>query len=148
MTKLFWNVAPWSPISELTLSITRIDSTRLVIGLDHEHVGPSLGRGRLTGGRRACAGGDRQGGGHAQRGEDRDEKAPVKRSHAFQRGPHAAAGAQSHSNGGYRVTIQFSYALALASQRRLIRTMLNMPSGYLFVNRIVKKAKNTKILPR
>jgi hypothetical protein len=57
-------------------------------------------------------------------------------------------GAQSHSNGGYRVTIQYSYALALASQRRLMRTMLNMPSGYLFVKRIVKKAKNTRILPR
>ena len=27
LTKLFRNVAPWSPISELTLSITRIDSS-------------------------------------------------------------------------------------------------------------------------
>ena len=27
LTKLFWKVAPWAPISEFTFAITRIDST-------------------------------------------------------------------------------------------------------------------------
>ena len=63
LTKLFLNVAPWAPISELTFCITRIDSDRLVVGLDHQHVGPSAGplppgRGSLPGA--IAAAGDRR----------------------------------------------------------------------------------------
>ena len=46
------------------------------------------------------------------------------------------------------VVMKPAYALPRACHRMVIRTILNIPSGNFFVNRITKNAKNTRISAR
>ena len=65
LTKLFWKVAPWAPISEFTFVMTRIDSTVWSSVSMTSTFGPRLSRLCSIGERREHRG-DRQGAEHGQ----------------------------------------------------------------------------------